>query len=185
MRTVVLETTRDGVLLRSLRPNDAVRYAALLRTNHDHLTRLGDYAAEVTTSSAAYAEQFSAKGPALAFGVYEAGALVGAVALVAVDPPKYGLGYWLAQDACGRGLATLAVAAVVRHAAADLGATDVYAGVTHGNNKSVAVLTRTGFSLSARFDSYDRYRRTPDVGAVENDRLAGAEVSLAPSDHAG
>ena len=30
------------------------------------------------------------------FGIYEFGQLVGNVALVPVDPPRFGLGYWLA-----------------------------------------------------------------------------------------
>jgi RimJ/RimL family protein N-acetyltransferase len=35
---------------------------------------------------------------------------------------------------------------------------NAFAGVTRGNNKSVAVLARLGFVRVARFDSYDRYR---------------------------
>jgi RimJ/RimL family protein N-acetyltransferase len=154
---VVIETGRSLVTLRRLRPSDAVGYASLLRENREHLTRLGNYEDEVATPATEYAEQFGRDGPALAFGIYEAETMVGSVALVAVDPPRYGLGYWLAEGACGRGLATLAVAAVVTYASDVLSATDVYAGVTHGNEKSIAVLTRNGFSLSAEFEAYDRY----------------------------
>ena len=39
-----------------------------------------------------------------------------------------------------------------------LGATDVFAGVTHGNAVSVAVLLRVGFEGVASFPEYDRYR---------------------------
>jgi RimJ/RimL family protein N-acetyltransferase len=91
--------------------------------------------------------------------IIESDTLVGGVSLVPVDPPKYGLGYWLATDACGRGLATLAVQAVTGYARDVLGATDVFAGVTHGNHASVGVLERAGFHRVAEFESCDCYHR--------------------------
>jgi hypothetical protein len=39
-----------------------------------------------------------------------------------------------------------------------LGATDVFAGVTHGNAASAAVLMRVGFEGVAPFPEYDRYQ---------------------------
>jgi len=39
-----------------------------------------------------------------------------------------------------------------------LGATDVFAGVRHGNVRSVAVLRRAGFVESVHFDHYTRFR---------------------------
>jgi len=56
----------------------------------------------------------------------------------------------------------------------DLGATDMFAGVTHGNTKSVGVLTRTGFEVSERFDDYDRYHLALDRAAEPAD---GAPIS--------
>ena len=47
---------------------------------------------------------------------------------VPVDPPRFGLGYWLAVDVTGCGVATAAVWALLEHAPAGLGATDVFAG---------------------------------------------------------
>jgi RimJ/RimL family protein N-acetyltransferase len=154
---MVIETSRRGVTLSRLRPEDGEPYATLLRDNRAHLTRLGNYADEVATPATEYARQFGDDGPALAFGIYEAGALVGSVALVPVAPPKFGLGYWLAEHACGRGLATLAVTAAVTYAAQELSATDVFAGVTHDNDRSVAVLQRAGFRRVAEFEDYSRF----------------------------
>jgi len=82
---------------------------------------------------------------------------------VPVDPPRYGLGYWLAEDATGHGYATAAVRALLDHART-LQATDVLAGVTHGNDRSVALLRRLGFARVAEFDSYDRYHRAVSSG---------------------
>ncbi|HLU57581.1 MAG TPA: hypothetical protein VKZ81_19165 [Pseudonocardia sp.] len=38
-----------------------------------------------------------------------------------------------------------------------LGATDVYAGVGHGNVRSAALLARLGLTPVARFESYTRF----------------------------
>lgn len=83
--------------------------------------------------------------------------MVGRAALNPVAPPRYGCGYLLAESACGRGLATLAVRRLVMHARTTPMATDVFAGVTHGNDASVAVLRRAGFVQVASFDNHARY----------------------------
>jgi RimJ/RimL family protein N-acetyltransferase len=80
-------------------------------------------------------------------------------ALVPVDPPRYGCGFWLAEPATGQGVASAAVGALVEYAARELAASDVFAGVTHGNSRSVAVLERSGFRRSDHFDTYDRFHR--------------------------
>lgn len=154
---VLLETRRDGVTLRRLTPSDAPAYVSLLHSSEAHLTKLGDYLDEMTRPASVYAQQFSDDGPAVTFAIEDLGTTVGSIALVRVDPPKYGLGYWLAEDACGRGLASVAVAAVTDFAFHQLEATDIFAGVSHGNDKSVAVLLRNGFDLAADFENYTRY----------------------------
>ena len=39
-----------------------------------------------------------------------------------------------------------------------LGAVDLYAGVTHGNAPSIAVLRKLGFEIAADLDTYTRFR---------------------------
>lgn len=156
-----LATEIAGVELRALIPADADTVVDLMRENAAHLTTNGDFAEQVDMSAADRASQYAAqRDRPLAFGIVEHGALVGAVELVPVDPPRYGTGYWLARPATGRGLATVALRALVQHAFTTLGATDVYAGVTHGNDASVAVLRRTGFNHVADMGTYDRFHRT-------------------------
>jgi RimJ/RimL family protein N-acetyltransferase len=157
--TVELATDRAGLVVRALRPADATAVHALLHADRAHLTRNGDFTDEVDVSEAILRERFD-QDPArpLAFGVVEHERLVGTVTLVPVEPPRYGLGYWLAEDATGRGVGTAAVSAVLRHAA-DIGATDVFAGVTHGNAASIALLHRTGFEHVADFETYARFHR--------------------------
>jgi RimJ/RimL family protein N-acetyltransferase len=77
--------------------------------------------------------------------------------LIATDPPKYGLGYWLAKEATGRGYARAALRALIGHARTELSATDIYAGVTRGNAGSEGLLERVGFLPVLDFDSYRRF----------------------------
>ncbi|UXN74750.1 GNAT family N-acetyltransferase [Devosia sp. A8/3-2] len=93
----------------------------------------------------------------LRFGLLLKGELIGRIDLVPVDPPKYGLGYWLAEKATGKGYATAALQALIGFARSDLNATDIYAGVTRGNLRSEALLERAGFLPVADFDSYRRF----------------------------
>jgi ribosomal-protein-serine acetyltransferase len=74
-----------------------------------------------------------------------------------VDPPQYGFSYWVDHDATGNGYTTAACAGVLDYARSQLGASDVYAGVVHGNDASVALLRRLGFAVSAEFDEYTRF----------------------------
>ncbi|SHF67764.1 GNAT family N-acetyltransferase [Streptoalloteichus hindustanus] len=169
MRAVRLATARPGLELRSLLPTDGATYAALMAANTAHLTRHGDYTDIVTASPADHTATLAASDPRHHFGIHEAGHLVGSATLVPRDPPRYGLGYLLAEHACGRGIATLAVHALARHARDNLAATDLFAGVTHGNLPSVALLRRLGFHRVATFPTHDRYHldlaALPDVTA--------------------
>jgi RimJ/RimL family protein N-acetyltransferase len=155
---VELVSPAFGLVLRELSLSDAVAYHQTVQANRDFLTRLGDYIDEVEVPVDELARRF--EDPAdhsLKFGIWIGGGLVGHVALVHREPPRWGLGYWLSEAATGRGLATDAVACVLAHARNSLGATEVLAGVTHANVKSVGVLERLGFTERERFDTYTRY----------------------------
>lgn len=165
-----LTTRRAGLSLRSLADVDADAYTDLTRDNARHLTRFGDHRELVSRSAIGLAEDIAGADPTLAFAVHKNGSLVGSAALVAVDPPRFGLGYLLARSACGRGIATLVVAALLDHAALHLGGTDVFAGVTHGNRRSSAVLERNGFRRIEAFETYDRYHlRMAPAPALKGD----------------
>ena len=104
-----LATVRPSLVLRSLVADDGAAYAGLLSANTAHLTRHGDYTEAVRASAEEHAAGFAAADPLHNFGIYECGQLVGSVTLVPVDPPRFSLGYLLAEQACGRGIATLAL----------------------------------------------------------------------------
>ena len=154
----VLSTDRESVQLRELRSSDAGEYHALVQRSLEHLTRLGDYQrtgdTEVQGNAAGFAD--IAEVP-VRFGVLDHDRLVGRVDLVPVEPPRYGLGYWLGAEPTGRGIATSAAVALLRYAQHSLAATDVFAGVTHGNDRSTALLRRLGFQVAAHLDTYTRF----------------------------
>lgn len=161
-----LRTSVDGLELRALHELDAFAYHALVRRNAEHLTRFGDYTDDVAATAQQHRRELAERDSVpLRFGILLGGELIGRADLVAVAPPAYGLGFWLGADAIGRGLATAAVSALLGHARVTLGATDIYAGVTHGNDKSAALLERVGFRFAQRFEDYTRYHLHLGVGA--------------------
>lgn len=148
-----------GLVLRELTCEDADAYYALLDGNREHLSRFGDHREE-SEATAAWVHQHLARdpGPDLRLGIRLHGRLIGRIDLVAVNPPRYGTGYWLGASHVGAGYATAACTALYEYAARELGATDIFAGVTHGNDRSVALLTRLGFTPVAEFATYTRFR---------------------------
>jgi RimJ/RimL family protein N-acetyltransferase len=148
-------TEQPGITLRPL--TDAEAYHALLMDNRAHITQHGEYQEETSKTLQAVRTDLTAPDD-LRFGIHHGDKLIGRIDLIAADPPRYSIGYWLAATSTGHGYATAAGRAVV-DLAVGLGATDVYAGVTHGNAKSAAVLERIGFTAVVEFDTYTRYHR--------------------------
>lgn len=154
-----LTTTVPGLVLRALTPEDAAEYYAVLDRNRDHLSRLGDHQEESAATPAwVRARLGEPPGRDLRYGIRLRGALIGRIDLLAVRPPAYGTGYWLDRSHVGAGFASAACAALYDHARRSLGATEIYAGVTHGNVRSTALLTRLGFEQVAVFEEYTRFR---------------------------
>lgn len=154
-----LETAVPDLVLRELVASDAVALHQLVADNIAHLTAHGDYGDLVASSREDLERELSDfSGRQMRFGLLVANALVGRLDLRAVDPPRYSIGYWLAQSATGQGYATAAIKAACRHAQDVLGASDIYAGVTHGNQKSASALERAGFRKIETFERYARFR---------------------------
>ncbi|GAA2060626.1 MULTISPECIES: GNAT family N-acetyltransferase [Streptomyces] len=153
-----LPTLVPGLALRELTVKDADAYYKLLDNNRRHLTRLGDYQAEGNATSAWVREHLSTDpGQSLRYGIRLKGELIGRVDLTAADPPRYGTGYWLGEAYVGKGYAMAACAPLYDYAARKLRATDIFAGVTHGNARSVALLKRLGFEPVTEFENYTRF----------------------------
>ncbi len=79
----------------------------------------------------------------------DAGRIAGRITLTAIEQGPYRnarVGYWVAQDANGRGLATSALAEVLGIAFGELGLHRVEASTLVDNRRSQAVLLRSGFT---------------------------------------
>jgi RimJ/RimL family protein N-acetyltransferase len=162
----MLPTAAPDLTLRELVPEDAARLHAVVQANQSHLTAHGDYASLVAASVDILAAELADRSQRR-FGIFLGAELIGRADLIPVDPPRYGLGYWLARSATGHGYATQALAALLRIAANDLRATEIYAGVTYGNIRSERLLRRLGFAQVALFDTYSRFRL--DLAGAEPD----------------
>ncbi|MGW3402452.1 GNAT family N-acetyltransferase [Streptomyces zhihengii] len=77
--------------------------------------------------------------------IVEDGRIVGRINLVDVADGSADLGYRIAEEAAGRGLATAAVRAICARAADHYALTGLSAATTEDNRASLTVLTRTGF----------------------------------------
>jgi RimJ/RimL family protein N-acetyltransferase len=156
----MLRTSVSALALSPLSEVHARALYDLVQENRSHLTAYGDYVDLAALSLEALEAQLAGSaGDNLQFGIFLHQELIGRVDLVPVAPPRYGLGYWLAQRWTGKGYATAALETLMEFAGTDLQATDIYAGVTNGNWRSAAVLERAGFQPVEVFETYTRFHR--------------------------
>lgn len=155
---MVLSTEAEGLLLRSLGVEDLERYAELVARNRSHLTSHGDYEELVHMSEQDLENELNDERPGR-FGVWLDQELIGRVDLIPQDGTNAVLGYWLDANRVGSGFATVACRTLLGFGAENLGITDLWAGVTHGNDRSVAVLQRLGFEEVADMGTYTRFHR--------------------------
>ena len=158
-----LDTEIEGLVLRPLGVEDLDRYADLISSNRDHLTRHGDYRELVAMPRQELEDEL--RSPAEGrFGVWSGDDLVGRVDLIRKDGANAVLGYWLDDQHLRIGYATAACRELLRYGEVNLSIIDVWAGVTHGNDRSAAVLRRLGFEEVADMGTYTRFHRALVMG---------------------
>jgi [ribosomal protein S5]-alanine N-acetyltransferase len=142
------------VELRALRPEDAAGLQAFREANREFLrpwepTRDEScYSFEAALAAIEVQQVDCEAGRGYAFGIFDAGGLIGDVNLNAVVRGVFQnayLGYAVAEKANGRGYATEAVRAAVRIAFEELGLHRVQAAVMPRNAGSIRVLEKVGF----------------------------------------
>ncbi|NEA42002.1 GNAT family N-acetyltransferase [Streptomyces sp. SID11385] len=114
--------------------------------------RLAAFVSEETRDGAAFVAKHRKilADPAITFrGVEVAGELVGSAAVFPIEQ-DIELAYWVRRDLWGRGVATAAVAALLK----EVTARPVHARVVADNPGSVRVLERNGFVRIGSEDSY-------------------------------
>lgn len=144
----------------------AEAYAKLVARNEDHLSLPQEERGRTVADVIRKLKDDSDRN--LKFAIKYDGTVVGRIDLNPVDPPTYAVGYWVAKDWTGRGIATAALALAVGHARDVLGATNIYAGVVAANRASARVLSRNGFHRVAQLESHDRYHLPLDGRAPRN-----------------
>lgn len=181
-----LRTSVPGLELRELDPADAGAYYELIDANRAHLSRHGDYMTE-RDATKDWVDGYFASPPDqnVRFGIWHVETLIGRVDLIPVQPPRYSIGYWLGGSHTGRGFATAACVAAIAYARDVLGATDVYAGITHGNTASVAVVRRLGFVQDTVFGTYSRFHLPLRPASLEGQFAAGQAEHARGSDAEG
>jgi RimJ/RimL family protein N-acetyltransferase len=159
-RVIQLATELSGLVRREVSPDDTDPFLALIASSREHLTAFGDYQELASASAPDMRADLSAMmGRGTSFGIWLGeDTLVGRFDLVPQERlGHYVLGFWLGVDFVGHGFATGAGRAAIRYAQDSLGATDIYAGVTHGNHRSEAVLQRLGLRPVGDMGSYTRF----------------------------
>lgn len=149
---------------RLLEPGDAPALADLVLANREFLAPWDPVRPESYFSVAGQAQvvreallRRSAGGLYPAVVLDDHGAVVGRVNLNNIVRGPFrsaSLGYWVAQSAGGRGLATAAVAEVVAIAFGELGLHRVEAATLVANHRSQSVLRRNGFEQYGHAPGY-------------------------------
>ena len=155
---VMLTTERVGLVLRELTIDEIAEYYEVVDRNRAHLHQHGDYRFEHDATVEDVRRYFENPWDNnVRLGIWSDGRLIGRIDLHPIDPPKWVLGYWLDRASTGRGFVTLACRAAISHLK-QLGATELYAGVTNGNDASIGVLRRLGFDHIQDVEQRTRWR---------------------------
>ena len=157
MSQLVVPTERPGLVLRTIGIDDLDAYYALVDRNRGHLNQRGDYPFEASATRDQLATWLSAATDDIRFGIWLDGSLVGRVYLGPVDPPSRAIGYWLGAESTGQGIATIACRAAIEYARR-LGASEIHAQITKGNDPSIAIVRRLGFEHVEDIENQTRWR---------------------------
>ncbi|MGK4585543.1 GNAT family N-acetyltransferase [Kitasatospora sp. HPMI-4] len=150
----------DQVELRRWRADDAAAMDRLVTDALPHLLPWMPWAAEHDYAAVAdytsRSEQWWEDGEAFNFAITTGGDLVGSCSLMRrIGPGALEIGYWIHPEWTGRGLVTMAAAALVREAFAMPDVARVEIHTDSANTASIAVALRLGFTEIARRPSPD------------------------------
>jgi ribosomal-protein-alanine N-acetyltransferase len=173
------------VAVRLARIEDAGPLAALYRDNREHLAPFEPDRDEAFFTEAGQAARLEAllaeqeQGRAYPYLIEVDGSPAGRVTVTNVARGAFrsgSLGYWVAADRTGRGVATAAVVEVLGQCFTRHGLHRLEAGTLVDNHASQAVLRRTGFTLIGRAPGYLL------IGGQWRDHLLFQRLADAPPD---
>lgn len=170
-----------GAELRPLAVSDAIELQHLIEANRGHLAAWLPWAAGQTDADTlaflVEAEAQAAANDGFQAAIRRDGAIAGVCGFVGVDwvNRSTAIGYWLAAEQQGRGLATAAVAALAEHALGTWGLNRIEIRAAVANRRSRAVAERLGFRREATL------RRAQQLGGRAHDLAVYALVAGDPS----
>ena len=154
----VLTTAIERLELRTLAAQHAAVYFDLVQRSRELLMQFGNYEVLLGSSRVEIEAAFAIPAaPHVRMGLWCGDDLAGRVDLTHAKPGTFVLGYWLGAEYQKRGFATAACRELIAHGRAAHGATDYWSGVTHGNERSIAVLERLGFARVERLENHTRF----------------------------
>jgi ribosomal-protein-serine acetyltransferase len=145
----------EALGLRPLKAEDAVELHTLIAANRDHLSRWLPWAAEQqlpdTEKFIAETEAQLVRNDGFQVAIAPDGPIVGVVGFHSVDwtNRKTTIGYWLAEDAQGRGAMTTAIRTLVDHAFGEWNLHRIEIHCAPANHRSRAIPERLGFREEA------------------------------------
>jgi RimJ/RimL family protein N-acetyltransferase len=156
----LISTSNPDFVLRELTSDDERAYYALVNANRLHLTKHGDYPEmRYSTAESVKVDLKSREDKAMFAGWFK-GELAGRFDLAPKGGNAFVIGYWLGEKFTGQGLATAGCQALIDYGRKNLGLTDVWAGVTKGNDPSAAVLSRLGLEAVKDMGSHIRFHKS-------------------------
>jgi RimJ/RimL family protein N-acetyltransferase len=148
-----------GLCLKTRALIDPLAWYAMIAENRDFLGTFFPWAKEYPEDRAVIhhieACNNIERGTLASYGIYKEDALVGAVSLYNIRDSSAQLGYWLTEEAEGKGIMTAAAARLLKMGFDDLGLKTVGAAVLPDNHRSRAVIERLG----GRLDDVDEAGR--------------------------
>jgi ribosomal-protein-serine acetyltransferase len=152
--------------VRLLRPEDAEALFNLIDQNREHLRpwfEMVQITQKVSDTAAWIQSMLARRGnsPRGWSGIFERGKLVGAIGVTSLDEEKASveIGYYLAADACGRGIATRACAAMLDHLFKEIRLHRVELRMAATNQRSIRLAEKLGFTLEGRLREADVFNQ--------------------------
>ena len=99
-------------------------------------------------------ESINEESPSIQLSIFMNDALIGGVGLRSIEDGHYELGYWLAQDCWGNGIALEAATELLRYGRENLADPRIIAHCAKDNPASMSVLRKLGFEATGEVEVY-------------------------------
>lgn len=150
-----LTTSHEGVLLLEFIPEDARSLFELINRNRDHLSQHGDETAVKYPDFESVLRSIThpANELKIRFGIWLDGVLTGTINITPKGGYTSEIGYWVGDEFCGLGLATISTEAVIRYGRRLVNTDQMIANAHIDNIASQKVLLKAGMAETRRDES--------------------------------